>query len=82
MTHTKGPWTHDKDYVYKKGDRNHLVCALLHYPGYLDNARLIATAPDLLEALELIKRCDDKGFINLKPGWSRVVNNAIRKAKS
>ena len=44
--------------------------------------QLETTNADLLEALELVKRCDDKGFINLKPGWSRVVNNAIRKAKS
>ena len=45
------------------------------------NARLIASAPELLEALELIMRCSEKGFIDLKPPWHNKVRRAIRKAK-
>ena len=42
---------------------------------------LETTIAEMLEALELIERCDEKGFINLKPAWHNQVRQAIRKAK-
>ena len=35
----------------------------------------------MLDALQLIMRCAEKGFISLKPPWHNKVRQAIRKAK-
>lgn len=43
-------------------------------------AQLEAINAELLEALNLILRCDEKGFINLKPAWHNQVRQAIRQA--
>lgn len=60
--HTKGPWIHSKHgFNVLTADEMHSICAVhAPNPGYtsekdvqehLANARLIAAAPDLLEAL-------------------------------
>ena len=82
MTHTKGPWKVTQNDRGRSIVAENGVVVSLFQSSLIGDMQLMAAAPDMLEALELVKRCDDKGFINLKPGWSRVVNNAIRKAKS
>ena len=47
--------------------------------GILDNAA--DTIDELLEACELIMRCDEKGFIDLKPPWHNQLRRAIQKAR-
>jgi len=54
--HTPGPWfvTPDGAAVYEKdgfGYRGETVCRLVGHPFTTANARLIAAAPDLLDAL-------------------------------
>lgn len=44
-------------------------------------AQLRLANAELLEALELVMRCDEKGFINLKAPWHNRIRRAIRKAK-
>ena len=54
--HTPGPWECDGDLVHKDGFEIAIVEA--HYEDYVElqqaNARLIAAAPDLLEALKVM----------------------------
>jgi hypothetical protein len=55
-THTPGPWTH-QEYKFIRSDEGGLDVATITGWGLLSqtnraNARLIAAAPDLLEALE------------------------------
>ena len=47
--HTPAPWKHDPTWGLIKHGKNE-ICAL--HSGNLANARLIASAPDLLSALE------------------------------
>lgn len=62
--HTPGPWTvgvdeQDHGRPYVKDAEGYVVCALIFEPGTGEpeaNARLIAAAPDLLEAL---RACHD-----------------------
>lgn len=54
MSHTPGPWTQHKLEVFTS---NRKVCSVScgrDYAGDIDNARLIAAAPDLLDALKEI----------------------------
>ena len=99
MTHTKGPWIverseiHDSEVVYINTDsgtwKQGEVCVLY---GDLDtnlaNARLIASAPDLLEALERLVLAFDVGdmmhtTLNGR-GYAALSESrkAIRNAKS
>jgi len=61
MTHTPGPWTVQADSVYPGviRDANRTSVAEAHYqetPGTMEaNARLIAAAPDLLEAVRVAR---------------------------
>lgn len=55
--HTAGPWqlTVDSEYVRVTGaDGTGLFFESLHQPGALEDGRLIAAAPELLEALEAL----------------------------
>ena len=66
--HTPGPWTADRQYIEKKmppGSNRKIIAEVYWhvYDEYEANARLIAAAPELLEALELLvsfacSRCD------------------------
>jgi hypothetical protein len=49
--HTPGPWKHDPTWGIIKHGKSE-ICAL--HSGNLANARLIASAPDLLSALEFL----------------------------
>ena len=51
MTHTPGPWTADGHFIEATSDR---TIAFLCDDATDDDARLIAAAPELLEALERI----------------------------
>ena len=87
MTHTKGPWR------ISNLERPHhvLVCNEQWYTiaqvfsanksGDTEaNARLIASAPDLLEALETLERAHIKGFVDLK-NFKKRTTKAIQKAR-
>jgi hypothetical protein len=94
MTHTKGPWFHkngnevhnieakrDKSGT-RIGDTPARICDV-EYPfdseeGRSDNARLIAAAPDLLEACELLLEFEDDFPEEL---WSDEYRDAIHAAK-
>lgn len=91
MKHTPGPWTFDKKSVVKRvfsdyggGLRNlgtH-ICTLADGPD-IANARLIAAAPELLEALEdavsvLVK---EYGFEARDSEYIKELNRIIAKAK-
>ncbi|OZI58736.1 hypothetical protein [Bordetella genomosp. 1] len=69
--HTPGPWEADGEYVQQVGQTEVGICAVLNmdeggskgwYPGETTraNARLIAAAPDLLEALRAVVRVADR----------------------
>ena len=89
--HTTGPWR----YVRENGSPTtgqHMIAGIV--PGYLAevrdcgrgeveaNARLIAAAPDLLNALVAIMDMRDKCFIpNEGNWWDDMANSAIAKAR-
>jgi len=73
MKHTPGPWHPAHDQVVT--DNDSLICSLsgLRGPGYTQaNARLIAAAPELLEAL--------RGLLNALP--SATTHPAISAARA
>ena len=83
--HTPGPWECDGDLVHKDGFQIAIVES--HYEDYVElqqaNARLIAAAPELLEALQHIQRCIPLGgFAQIHHNsstWSQI-DAAIAKA--
>lgn len=87
MTHTPGPWTWGEKFegLYGSG-RDNIVLNHGAYDGmWLEygkrqdaNARLIAAAPDLLAALELVAQ---HGRIDDSEHRMNVVGAAIAKAK-
>ena len=90
MTHTKGPWKANKE---EEGqwdidawfDESVTVAVVLNEPEAQANARLIAAAPELLEALESVYAsapfASYRGDGELEECEQRV-QEAIRKAKS
>jgi hypothetical protein len=73
--HTPGPWKHDPNWGIIKHGKSE-ICAL--HSGNLANARLIASAPDLLVALEsLLKSSEVFGRFDAQLD----AREAIRKAK-
>lgn len=56
MEHTKGPWEYDEHEVAIKGTQGEIIAELDNATALetVANARLIATAPELLEALKEI----------------------------
>lgn len=93
---TPGPWEHKKDgdgewRVRQKGSVKKVLGGTTERPvcevvNTIADARLIAAAPDLLEALEaLVKINEDhnnsiQGVIGTPPGWSDSYLDAARKA--
>ena len=87
MTHTPGPWTWGDNFrgLYGSGQDNEILCHEPYEGMWLNfsksmeaNARLIAAAPDLLAALELVaqhERIDDSEH------RMNVVSAAIIKAR-
>lgn len=57
--HTKGPWKPSRNSNYVDGDTNAddatTICEVFAYPEQAANAALIAAAPDLLKACELLR---------------------------
>jgi len=89
--HTPGPWKLDDVSDFIRGPRGVYIAELcdansdrvqVHGPRFEANARLIAAAPDLLEALEHISReLPENEFIKHSKDAIRKVKDAIRKAK-
>ena len=80
MEHTPGPWKVSTGSVYVDDGSDYPVTRI----AYMDrdghdirpverdaNARLIAAAPELLEALEKLVRRSDNGDI-IEPGWYEI----------
>ena len=73
--HTPGPWTWDCDHVETEASGHIVAHVYGQYPTYEANARLIAAAPEMLEAL--------KAVAIIRNGWPEVfdqVDAAIAKA--
>lgn len=89
MNYTSGPWKIEK---YKEPYNNHLdtfqvtdkdglIVAKCGIGGeeVLNNARLIAAAPEMYEALKLLK--DSFGTENIQPEIYEMISNAIQKVE-
>ena len=90
--HTPGPWVQfDGDLVCVGGDASKMICDIRGW-GWLSkkgeeeaiaiqtaNAKLIASAPDLIEALQQIASMCDNQNPTHETIW-RVAHNAILKA--
>lgn len=82
--HTPGPWHFDgKEQVYGGGGGGNIVCLSPAVEGWDDsakrwdtNAHLIAAAPDMLEALEYLRRFIDASRVDVE-----FVDAAIKKAR-
>jgi len=95
MEHTKGPWTvrDGQEILDWTGDECRLVarCHAGHAPERAANARIIASAPALLEALRELAEIGEGGVIERretgKPIWSAldaiktIARAAIAKAQ-
>lgn len=96
MSHTKGPWRIGKIATHVESDSGEGICSTGGYQNNTENqwelnerqqanARLIAAAPDLLEALEKIATVKCIQFAELPPDNCGCVGclarAAIRKAK-
>jgi len=56
--HTPGPWEANGNAVHKRVSKHYATCiALCEGEQRYDNAKLIALAPELLEALLIAKEC-------------------------
>ena len=82
--HTPGPWfvTSDASTVYEKdelGCRADTICRLVGNPFAAGNARLIAAAPELLDALEALMVTID-AQINAGLRWDPETVVATRAA--
>jgi hypothetical protein len=90
MKHTPGPWKHDGEIIYSgnytlnNGWTNHATIAKVEdHANWEANARLIAAAPDLLEALKKISKELRVGNDRLKmiETIETLTNGAIAKAE-
>jgi hypothetical protein len=83
MSHTKGPWAFVPWHIAEgppevRSPEGWLICTT---PGD-DDARLIASAPDLLEALQTITDCAEAGSLGVGMDlWIKHARAAIAKAK-
>ena len=85
--HTPGPWT-QLDGMWVVGHGGRTVCTMAEAKTNNDemepNARLIAAAPELLEALEAVTVAAKIEGLDAKPGWENLLEStraAIAKAK-
>lgn len=89
--HTPGPWMLDGLTVYALNDKGwNIFASLVQDPNtprseLLANARLMRAAPDMLEALEMVRDADDDcradGLLTI-PGAARFkIDAAIAKAR-
>lgn len=93
MSHTKGPWQRDGSHLYGPDPQRLLIAQMCYIGrGYQEeseaNHRLIAAAPDLLEALKLIWSMFDDGRIvrNIandgEPDWALKMLNFTRELQT
>jgi hypothetical protein len=80
--HTQGPWIIEAQGIYANGGHKRVATAMSHeheidWPTTMANARLIAAAPELLEALLRVLR--DVASDGLD-GWEDQARAAITKA--
>lgn len=90
MEHTAGPWTHvtgDGSVGTVEGVDGWAVALAQSRPNdprheeRQANARLIAAAPELLEALQgVVSRCRNTGYIGMDGQFLKTVHTAIAKA--
>ncbi len=87
--HTPGPWEIDSSRVHTSIEADGLHVAMVSYGNvtmetHLANARLIAAAPELLEALvESLENWGDDAFdVEYPPQieWAKRANSAIKAA--
>jgi hypothetical protein len=80
--HTPGPWLADGASVYEERDDFSVICNFWSssLPEWEDNARLIAAAPDLLEALKMADAALRGANMNMAV-MQRKIEAAIAKAK-
>ena len=88
MKHTKGPWFKDGHFI-RQVDDSGLIAELYISPNsndgrnqsLTDNARLIAAAPEMLEALEAVLNRLDKDWPSFHGDVKETLKNAIKKAR-
>lgn len=88
MKHTPGPWYIDPIKAHANGNRRIMAeqCTpVAVVPEHLAaDARLIAAAPDLLEALKMVRDADDDckrdGLQTIPPAARATIDAAIAKA--
>ena len=83
MKHTPGPWHVIHDYPeYTIDSKLHNIASCSpHPPGYEQNARLIAAAPELLEALTMaVSVIQDNNLDESMAGEFEILTDAIAKA--
>jgi len=80
--HTRGPWETCGTWVCEENDPGHNIgiCILEPRPETLANARLIAAAPDLLEALESLLSTDGSQLMESESKPWQQARAAIAKA--
>jgi hypothetical protein len=84
MKHTPGPWTYDGIYVESLDlDKPLSICTLAVSKHKDANARLIAAAPRMLEALRVIEgaEVDDYGDRIITPSEMTIIRAAIAEAE-
>lgn len=77
--HTPGPWTFDDDYYVVAGEENDIICELWSQDKDA-NARLIAAAPEMYEALKAINKAFPWNEQMTRPVFDKV-HAAIAKAE-
>lgn len=83
MTHTPGPWRYDDDGAEVVADTE--VYVFIAHEASGDNGALIAAAPELLEALEMVRDADEdcrRDGLHRLPELARAkIDAAIAKAR-
>jgi len=88
-THTPGPWKIENGHIQQSGiaywqitdGADAICCNQFCYADNSDaNARLIAAAPDLLEALKRLAVISDGIYVRMSDGEARLMREAWEKA--
>ena len=89
--HTPAPWDYDGEFVYaghkysmdkSKGKYSH-ICEMKDYANWVDDARLISSAPDLLASCEkIIENWENSQFLeSMDSDLFIELARVIKKAK-